>query len=913
MKRLSKTGLPAGTVTFLFTDVEQSSRHWDVDREGMSEALRRHDAIMRRAIESHGGYVFKTIGDAFCAAFQSAPSALAAALEAQRALEAGDSGDTSSLRVRMAMHSGDCEQRGGDYFGPTLNRTSRLIDIAHGGQIIVSKATSELLTDSLPSNVALVDLGAHRLKDLAQPEHVHQILAPGLRSEFPALRSETRPNTLPLQLTRFIGREREIAELAALLEQHRLITLAGAGGVGKTRLALQVGSQLFSQYPDGVSFVDLAPVRAPQFVPSAVAKSLGLVEMPDVSVTELVAAYLRQRQVLLIIDNCEHVIAAAAILINELLRRCNDVRVLATSREPFNIPGEHAFRVSSLPEVDAVELFIDRAVSVYPQFAATPHVREQIAQLCRRLDGIALAIELAAARIKVLSVEHLNEKLTDRFRILTFGSRIALPRHQTMRALIDWSYDLLPSEEQRLFRRLSVFANGWTLSQAYAVCGRDMEEWQIVDALASLVDKSLVIAAVAVTSERFKMYESTREYALQRLDESDEREALERAHAQYFATYAQRMDETWEHMPTAQWLDEILPEEDNFRAALTWALEHEHDPELGVRLVSYLVRFWWTAARQIEGIRWYDAALQTAQARGMDDLTIARLRYGLGVLNSTTLMRRDARENAELAVALCRERDEPLLLGWSLLVLSVGCALMGDPTSGRQHCREGTEIAGRAHAARLKAWHGFAQGLNDSVAGSFDAARAQLKQQLDAAKHLGDDLLLGLVLIFLGIVELAAGDGERALLYTEDALHLYRQKGDRVGVALAWTNIAPCYLLLNRIDDVRRAAAEALTYARDAYNSRLMIIAIEYLAAAALQDPVRAARLLGYANAWYARSGTPRDLSEQQAQQWTMERLRNSLPEDILSNALEEGNAFADADAIVQALLHETDDSLLRS
>ncbi len=894
---------PAGTVTFLFTDIEASSRHWDTDHDGMSNALRRHDSIVREALRAHGGYVFKTVGDAFCAAFKSAPDAIAAALDAQRALAAQDFDDIGGLRVRMALHSGDCEHRNGDYFGPALNRTSRLMDIAHGGQIVLSRTTADLIGDRLPPGTALADLGTHRLKDLAQPEHVQQLISPDLRSQFPALRSlQTHPNNLPFQLTSFIGRQNEIAQVLSLLEERRLVTLIGSGGVGKTRLALHVGAEVLGKFADGVSFVDLAPVRDPQFVPSAVAKSLGLVEMADVSVTELVAGYLRERCVLLILDNCEHLIGAAAVLVNELLRRCKDVRVLATSREPLNIPGEHSLRVASLPEGDAVALFIDRATSVNPQFETTAESCAQIADLCRRLDGIALAIELAAARAKVLSVEHLNQKLNDRFRILTIGSRTALPRHQTMRALIDWSYDLLAPTEQTLFRRFSVFANGWTLPQACAVCGFDLEEWDVVDGLASLVDKSLVVAEVAASTERFKLYESTRRYALERLNDSGERETLERAHAAEFAAVAKRSDEIWEDTPTAAWLDQLLPEEDNFRAALHWTLEQKRDAELGVRLVCYLPRFWWTGGRQIEGIRWYDAALITAQVREADVPTMARLRYGLAVMYSTTLMRRDARENAELAVTLSRDSGDALLLGWSVLVLGVACALMGDPQAGRKHCREGMEIAGGLNATRLMAWLSWAHALNDSVAGQFDAARVELNEQLAVCKRLGDDLLLGFALIFLGIVELGTGNGQRSLECTREALELYRQKGDRVGLALAWSNIAPAYLVLGQIDDVREAAREALSYARDTHNSRLIVIALEYLAAAALQRPTAAACLLGFCDAWYATSATPRDLTEQQTQRRTLEGLRAALPGAELQTSLEAGARMTQAQAIETAL-----------
>ncbi len=519
------------------------------------------------------------------------------------------------------------------------------------------------------------------------------------------------------------------------------------------------------------------------------------------------------------------------------------------------------------------------------------------------MDGIALAIELAAARVKALSLEHLDQRLDERFRVLTFGSRTALPRHQTMRALLDWSHDLLKTAEQTLFRRLAVFANGWTLQQACAVCGSGVPEWEIVDALSSLVDKSLVVASVGASSERFKMYETTREYALEQLGASGERAALELAHAHYFTLFAEEKDSAWEGTPTESWFDEMLPEEDNFRAALNWALERANDHETGIRLVSYLPRFWWTGARQAEGMRWYEAAFRTVDVCPTPASTIARLRYGLGVLNSTTLMRRDARENAERAVELSRDGEDRRLFGWSLLVLGVACALMDDPRAGRGHCAEGLKIAEALQATRLHAWLQWAQALNDAAAGLFADARAELAPQAEIAKQLGDDLLLGLVFIYAGIVELGAGDGDASLKYTQDALELYRRKGDRIGVALAWSNIAPCCLSLQRMEDVRDAGRQALLYARDAYNSRLIVIAIEYLAAAdADASSVRAARLIGYADAWYGRSGTPRDLSERAAQQWTMAKLESTLPQDLLEREKACGANLSDAQAMELAL-----------
>jgi len=632
---------PTGTVTFLFTDVENSSRRWEADRNEMARALQRHDTILRRVIAAHGGFVFKTVGDSFCAAFQAAPEALAAALDAQRELTEPASDATNLLRVRMALHSGQCEERDRDYFGPAVNRTARLLDIAHGGQIVISGATASLTEEQLPEGAFLRDLGKHRLKDLAREEQVHQLIAPGLTAEFPALRSlGLHPNNLPLQLTSFIPRDAEMNSVKALLAEHRFVTLVGTGGVGKTRLALQIAAQVLHDYNDGVWFVDLSPLRDPQFVPAAFAKTFDLVESPTVSTSDLVACYLEHRNALLIVDNCEHVIGAVALLTETLLQRGKDIRILATSREPVRIIGEYVERVASLdlPENDdaltaqsalkygAIALFVERAKAVSDDFVVTDGNVRIIAEICRRLDGIALAIELAAAHVKILSVDHLNQRLDDRFRILTGGSRTAMTRQSTMRATLDWSYDLLTEKERTLLRRLSVFADGWSMSAACVVCADTaIEEWEIVDGLAALVDKSLVVASVHESEERFHMFESTRLYAAEKLEDSGERELFERAHAAYFAGFAARTDATWENTPTDPWVAPLKREDDNFRAALDFTLEKCIDPALGAALVSRLYRYWWAAARQIEGLRWYKTAFTVNDLGTLNEIVVARM------------------------------------------------------------------------------------------------------------------------------------------------------------------------------------------------------------------------------------------------------------------------------------------------
>jgi len=480
--------LPTGTVIFLFTDIEGSTRLWEEHPGAMRLALERHDALLTAAIETNNGHVFKTVGDAFCAVFSTATDALDAAIQAQRNLRPLQPSATTSdlsLKVRMAIHVGAAELRGGDYFGPTLNRLARLLAVGHGGQILLSGAMQELVRDELPPGVSLRDWGQHRLRDLQRAEHVYQVVHPELPADFPPLRSLNElPNNLPQQMTSFVGREKEIAELRQWLTTSRLVTLTGAGGTGKTRLSLAVAAEVMGEFPDGVWLVELASLADPGLVPQTIATALGVREEPTRPIIQTLTDYLKSKTLLLVLDNCEHLLTACAQATETILRSSPHVRILASSREGLGVTGEHAYRVPSLTvpdprhmppmekldQYEAVRLFIDRALLVQPTFAVNNQNAPAVAQICHRLDGIPFAIELAAARVKAMSVEQISQRLNDRFRLLTGGSRTALPRQQTLRALIDWSYDLLSDKEKTLLRRLSVFAGGWTLEAAEKVC-----------------------------------------------------------------------------------------------------------------------------------------------------------------------------------------------------------------------------------------------------------------------------------------------------------------------------------------------------------------------------------------------------------------------------------------------------------
>ncbi|HEY6325084.1 MAG TPA: adenylate/guanylate cyclase domain-containing protein, partial [Candidatus Cybelea sp.] len=583
--------LPSGTVTLLFTDVEGSTQHWEEQPDEMGPALRRHDGLLRTAIEAHGGHVFKTMGDQFCAAFARPSDAVAAAADAQRALAAEDWNTVGGLQVRMALHSGATDERDGDYFGSPVNRVARLLAIAHGGQTIVSGVTALHLRGLLSDHTELRDLGEHRLKDLTEAEHVWQLVAPGLPDTFPPLLSlGSLPNNLPRQVTALVGREEVLAEIESLVQGHPLVTLVGTGGVGKTRLALQAGADLLDGAADGVWFIELAQLNDAALIVNTIAATFGLREQANSSLLEVLLQYLRPRRLLLILDNCEHLIEEVAKIADAMLRAAPQVRLLATSREPLRIGGEHVYRVPSLavPSSDvltseealnygAVALFVQRARGSDAKFILSDDNVPTVAEICRRLDGIALAIELAAARVKILSPRQLAQKLDERFRVLSGGSRTALPRQQTMHALIDWSHDLLSEPEQRLFRRLAIFVGGWTLDAAEAVCTDDtLDALDVIDLLSSLVDKSLVVAEAE--GARHGLLESTRAFALEKLEQRGEHEALARRHAQWAADLGDRACEARWTIPLSRQRAQFDPEIENARVAIEWALSHDEIP-----------------------------------------------------------------------------------------------------------------------------------------------------------------------------------------------------------------------------------------------------------------------------------------------------------------------------------------------
>ncbi len=622
---------PTGTVTFLFTDIEGSTRLWAQHTEAMMEVLARHDAILGQVIEDNGGWVFKTVGDAFHAAFSTAGEALAAAVALQLNLQAELADAPLQLRVRCALHTGQAEERDNDYFGPILNRVARLLGTAHGGQTVLTRATRELLPDTLPAGVSLRDLGLHRLRDIEEAEHVFQLDHPALESEFPPLASRDRQlSNLPRAPNRFVARQAEVESVSQLVGGAPLVTLTGAGGTGKTRLAMQVAAGLIESFTDGVWLVELAPLADATLVLETVASALKLREAPGTTLRATLMAYLRPRQILIVLDNCEHVVDASARLAADLLGECPGLTLLATSREALGIAGEVVYEVPPLAvgagvpapgeaglagagvaASEAAQLFAVRAAEMVPGFALTAANLGAVEEICGQVDGLALAIELAAARIRSLAPEQIAARLSDHLRLLTAGRRGAEPRQQTMRGAVDWSYQLLTAPEQVLLCRLSVFSGGWTLDMAESVCaGGPIEDWEVLDLLERLVEKSLVRVSTHESESRFHMYETIRQYAFEQLGAAGGVEDALLAHLGWCARFAGEAQSMLQGPDQADWLARLETEHDNCRVALAWSMAGG-SIELGLQLAADLWLFWYLRGYLSEGRRYLSQLLAT--------------------------------------------------------------------------------------------------------------------------------------------------------------------------------------------------------------------------------------------------------------------------------------------------------------
>ncbi len=601
--------LPSGVVTFMFSDIEGSTRLWESDPSGMRRSLARHDEIFRDHVADAGGHVFKHTGDGFAAAFESGSAGLSAAVTVSAAL-ALEPWDGPPLAVRIGLNSGEAEPVDGDYFGSTITRSARVMDAGNGEQVIVSDMARQLVGDQVPAGAVLVDQGEHRLKDLGEPLRLHRVVCTGAEDDRPLRTLERAPHNLPVQLSTFVGRAGHIKEVADLVRQSRLVTLTGIGGVGKTRLSLQVAAELLGEFEHGAWFVELAGLGEAGLLADTVSSELSVPPDSTASAEDRLVRFLSNRSALLVIDNCEHLIDDVAEFVDRMLRMCSDVHILTTSREGLAVTGEVLWRVPSLrvdDEADAVELFAERARLVQPGFAVNETNLAAVAELCVRLDGIPLAIELATARLKMLSVEQISQHLGDRFRLLTGGSRTAVERQRTLKAMMDWSYDLLSPEEQALLRRLAVFYDGFTLEAAEEVCsGETLPSFEVLDLLGRLVEASIVTFD-AEERPRYRLLETVRQYALDKLVDADEADEARERHAECFRTAAVEADDRF-NSADSEYMKFATDDLGNYRAAMTWAIEAKRG-ETALQIGSDLRTYFWNRVMYRESVKWLTGAL----------------------------------------------------------------------------------------------------------------------------------------------------------------------------------------------------------------------------------------------------------------------------------------------------------------
>jgi predicted ATPase/class 3 adenylate cyclase len=876
---------PTGTVAFLFSDIEGSTQRWEQDRQAMAACLRLHDDLVRAAIERNGGHVFKTIGDAFCASFHTAGEAVAAALAMHRDLGASDFSAVGGIRVRIGIHAGTAEERDGDYFGPTVNRVARLQATAWGGQTVLSAAATQLARGALPPGAALLDLGEHRLKDLAEPEHITQLVVSDLPAEFPPLRSlDASRHNLPTQLVGLVGREALVGEIEDALAQAPLVTLVGAGGIGKTRTALHVADDVLARFSGGVWYIELASVTSSEGVVAKVAADLGLRESPGRPMLETVLLWLARRDVLLVIDNCEHVVAGAAAIAGAILKRAPQARILATSREPLAVYGERVVRVPSLPETEAVALFVERAMAADQRFALTAANAPIVADICRRLDGIALAIELAASRVKILTPPQLAAKLDERFRLLAGGRREALPHHATLLATIGWSYDLLSQRERIVFERLGVFADAWPLDAALAVCtSDDLDEFEAIDAVEALTNKSLVATEEGTDGKVHRLLESTRAFARLKLRERGEYETLRARHAAYALRLAEGLDAIALTTATAEWERAAREAIADLRAALAWSLRERNDEALGIALAANL-RWYWSGLAAVEGREIVTLALAAAERVSICPELRVKLDISDATISTTfgEYQRQvDAAGRARVDAAACGDRLEAAI---AQRTYAQGLSFLGRYAESEPLLAESLAEFRALNCKR------FAALALDTLAvdrwttgGDLAIARAELEEAVKLASESGFERGMLFLDTNLAEIQFALGNPQAAIELAERAVNRTYASHESLSLSIAWSNLAMYYGDQDRWHDAFSAAEQALIFAREVDARSYIEFALQTFAAVRAHsgEARAAAQLLGYVNAKLAGLGTERGTTEIAQYERTLAILREALGSDL--------------------------------
>jgi predicted ATPase/class 3 adenylate cyclase len=907
------------TLTFLFTDIEGSTALLRrVGEDVYAQVLAGHHALIRSSLAAHGGREVDTQGDAFFAVFSSPRSCVAAVLEMQHALQSHAWPGGEQVRVRMGVHSGEAEQTVTGLVGLEVHRAARVAAVACGGQVLVSETAAALVRDWLPPGAALTDLGSHRLKDLGRPEQIFQLHAAGLPAEFPPLRSLGNPalqNNLPAQLSSFIGREREVSEVRALVKSCRLVTLAGAGGAGKTRLGLQVAAELLDGSGDGVWLAELAAVTNEDAVAPAISEALQLAARPGRPALEALLDALALQDVLIVLDNCEHLIGACAKTAELILRRCPRVHLLATSREPLGIGGETIYRVPSLSlpgpddtgpaaagSCDAVALFADRARAHGVALSADEQAGSLVVSICRRLDGMPLAIELAAARLRSLSLSELHDRLDQRFRLLTGGSRTALERQQTLRAAVGWSYSLLTGAERVLLARLSVFADGFGLDAAEAVCGfGGLDVLDVADLLGSLVDKSLVVAEPAGGTLRYRLLETIRLFTAERLVEAggEEAAAVAAGHCAHFLAVAETAAAHLTGPEQGSWLDRLHADQANLRRAGQHAASRPDGTALVLRLGVALDRYWRARSREQEAIGLLVPTLRRPDARADPAL------FGAALVTATRVnLFIDvpmARQLAEQAVEVTRRLGDDRLLIKSLGALGAACYFAGEPKAGLPFGQESVE---RARSLGDDVLLGRSLMLYLMTIDAIDPARSPplYTEAIACTERSGDHLINSFLQNNAGSAAFSAGDIAAARAHLEAAAQAARQIG--------WEHTAATLGLglVQRaegdLDGARSTFEAALRISRRNGDNLSIAWACLYLACVTgdAGDWDRAAKLHGIAQAVVDRRGSPWQESDARYRHDSLDQARARLGDEQLERAYAQGMALSLDQAIDLAL-----------
>ena len=916
---------PSGTVTFLFTDIEGSTKLAQQFPDAMAALLARHNEILNQAIRQHNGFVFQIVGDSFSAAFHSASDALHAALKTQRLLHE-EAWSPASIKVRMGIHTGAAQleavSKEPRYSGyATLALTHRILTAGHGGQILLSQTVHALTRDKLPAQAQFIDMGERYLKDVVRPEHLYQLMVPDLPSEFAPLNTmESFHHNLPAQLSSFIGRGKEMDEIKKFIAANRIVTLTGSGGAGKTRLSLQVGAECLPQFSDGVWFVELAPVADPMLLPQTLLSIFNLREDSQRTTLEVLINYLRPKTALLMLDNCEHLIAACAQLSADLLRACPKLQLLASSREALGIAGEVPYRVPSLAapdpdhlppleklsEVDSIRLFMERASTARPDFKLTKDNASFVAQICFRLDGIPLAIELAAARVRMLAPEQIAVRLDDCFRLLTGGSRTALPRQQTLRALIDWSYSLLSEPEKTLFRRLAVFVGGWTLEAAESVCGEEIDGVDVLDLLTRLVDKSLVHIEESTGEIRYRRLETIRQYSREKFFETGEVETIRDCHLAFYVKYAESADEHMRGRRRVEWTHRVTAEQDNLRTAMEWGLVR--NPESALRIAANLSIFWTAGGFSAEGFRWIQQA--TIACREQIDKQIqptlhAKALTGLAYLYISFGDNINGKRAAEESVAIYRQSQDKIGLAYALVILANPLEFLGERLQAEAALMESVAIARSEKntfvlASALSGLTRVTLVLHSDA----DAAERYADEAIRASRAAGMEWTTAVAHEMMGIIAARRKNHDEARTLFEKAFHEYQEIGARFNVILVKSSLAHMERELGNYVIAQNLYRETIVAFRDVAQTGAVAHQLECFGFIALaQDhSKRALQLFAAANALREKGSTPMNPDEQVYFDVQLSGLREKLDSKRYESIWSTGRNLSMEQAIQMAL-----------